>query len=104
MSDKVTSQAYNSVWQLRADAWSSLEETSSKLAGLLVQGQPVDRVRGEVGELLGQLEPIEQYWGFPGQQRFDRLIRLFTAADYDRLARSVAGINRALVTDSFRDG
>ena len=104
MTGNVNSLAYNSVWQLRADAWSNLEEASSRLAALLAAGQPGDEVREELGRLLELLDPIEQYWGFPGKQRFEQVLRLSAAADYDRLARMVAGINRALVTDSFRDG
>jgi arginine/lysine/ornithine decarboxylase len=104
MANDVTAQAYNSVWQLRADAWSDLEENSSRLAGLLAQGDAVDDVRDRVGALLAVLDPIEQYWGFPGRQRIDQLIRLFAAVEYDRFARMVAGINGALVTDSFRSG
>ena len=32
------------------------------------------------------------------------MARLFAAADYDRFARTIAGINRALATDSYRSG
>ncbi|HEU4346892.1 MAG TPA: hypothetical protein VFR35_03795, partial [Actinoplanes sp.] len=104
MTGNVNSLAYNSVWQLRADAWSNLEETSSLLAALLAQGRPAEHVREEIGRLLDLLDPIEQYWGFPGKERFEQMLRLYAAADHERLARTIAGINRAVVTDSFRDG
>ena len=32
MSDKVTSQAYNSVWQLRVDTWSSITDVTKRLS------------------------------------------------------------------------
>jgi arginine decarboxylase len=54
--------------------------------------------------MLGLLDSIESYWAFPGGHRFERARRLFDAGDFPRLARLVAAINQALVTDSYRSG
>src|SRR5438132_10115683 len=100
MADVVNPLAYNSVWQLRADAWSRLEEVSERLSTGAAADGPIERATGQASYLLGLLNPIESYWAFPGNQRFDEVRRLFDVGDFGGLAHLVAGINRALVTDS----
>ncbi len=95
---------YNSLWQLRADSWSALEEASERLAVAVAQERSSERLVNEVTSLLDVLAPMEVYWAFPGMQTFQHARRLFGAGKYDRLARLIAGINRALITDSYRNG
>jgi len=95
---------YNSLWQLRADSWSGLEEASERLAVAVTQERPTERLVKEVDRLLDVLAPMEVYWAFPGVQTFQHARRLFGAGKYDRLARLIAAINRALITDSYRNG
>src|SRR6478752_805792 len=95
---------YNSLWQLRADSWSGLEEASERLAIAVTQERPTERLVKEVDRLLDVLAPMEVYWAFPGVQTFQHARRLFGAGKYDRLARLIAAINRALITDSYRNG
>jgi len=95
---------YNSLWQLRADSWSGLEEASERLAVAVTQERPTERLIKEVDRLLDVLAPMEVYWAFPGVQTFQHARRLFGAGKYDRLARLIAAINRALITDSYRNG
>jgi arginine decarboxylase len=102
MADVVKPLAYNSVWQLRADAWSRLEEVSERLATGVAADGSMEQATGQTRYLLGLLDPIESYWAFPGNQRFDEVKRLFDVADFGGLAHLVAGVNRALVTDSYR--
>ena len=96
--------AYNSLWQFRNDSWSSLEEASTQLVLAGTQCRPTDPPAETVSGLLDALAPIERYWAFPGAQRFHDMRRLFTAGKYDRFAAMVSGINRALVTETYRDG
>jgi arginine decarboxylase len=96
--------AYNSLWQLRADTWSSLEESASQLAVAGAAQRPVDQLAQTVAGQLGTLEAIERFWAFPGTQAFQEARRLFTAGKYDRFATVIKRINRALVTDSYRSG
>jgi len=95
---------YNSLWQLRADSWSGLEEAGERLAVAVTQERPTERLVKEVDRLLDVLAPMEVYWAFPGVQTFQHARRLFGAGKYDRLARLIAAINRALITDSYRNG
>ena len=96
--------AYNSLWQFRNDSWSSLEEAGTQLVLAGNQSRPTDPSAETVSGLLEGLAPIERFWAFPGGQRFQEIRRLFAAGTYDRFAAMVSGINRALVTESYRDG
>jgi arginine/lysine/ornithine decarboxylase len=96
------SPAYNSLWQVRTDAWSGLEESAAQLALAGSQHHPVEQLTETIRDLLDVLGPIERFWAFPGTQYFQKARRLFTAGKYDRFATLVSGINRALATDSFR--
>ena len=96
--------AYNSLWQVRNDAWSSLEEATAHLAVAGSHQHPVERLTETVTESLNVLGPIERFWAFPGAQAYQKVRRLFTAGKYDRCAALVARLNRALATDSYGGG
>jgi arginine decarboxylase len=96
------SNAYNSLWQVRTDAWSALEESTAQLALAGAQQRPVEQLTDTVAEALDILAPIERFWAFPGMQAFYRVRRLFGTGKYDRCATMVSRINRALATDSYR--
>src|SRR5690349_14412173 len=104
MSAGANLKAYNSLWQLRNDAWSSLEESAIQLARAEAQQRPVEKLVETVTELLDVLGPIERFWAFPGAQAHREAQRLFAADTYDRLAALVTKANRALVTESYLHG
>jgi len=97
-------QAYNSTWQIRNDAWCSLEESSAQLVLAGAQHRTVEDLDQTISRLLDVLGPIERFWAFPGMAAFQKVRRLFTTGKYDRFAALVRGINRALATDSYRTG
>jgi arginine decarboxylase len=96
------SNAYNSLWQVRTDAWSTLEESTSQLAVAGAQQHPVERLAEPVTQALDVLAPIERFWAFPGMSALYKARRLFATGKYDRCATIVARINRSLATDSYR--
>ena len=96
------SNAYNSLWQVRNDAWSRLEESTSQLALACSQQRPVEQLTEAVAESLDVLGPIERFWAFPGLPAYQKVRRLFAAGKYDRCATVVARLNRALASDSYR--
>src|SRR6516165_3078805 len=100
----VGSNAYNSLWQVRNDAWSTLEESTAQLAWAGAQQRPVEQLTATTAEALDVLAPIERFWAFPGMQAFYKVRRLFATGKYDRCAILVARINRTLATDSYRGG
>jgi arginine decarboxylase len=94
--------AYNSLWQFRADAWSSLEESATQLALACAQQRPAETLLEAITGQLDVLGPIERFWAFPGGSAFLEIRRLFAGGHYDRFSIAVGGINRALITDSYR--
>src|ERR1700733_2060740 len=98
------SNAYNSLWQVRTDAWSALEESTAQLALAGAQQRPVEQLTGAIADALDVLAPIERSWAFPGMPAFYKVRRLFATGKYDRCASMVARINRTLATDSYRGG
>ncbi|WP_123023204.1 aminotransferase class I/II-fold pyridoxal phosphate-dependent enzyme [Mycolicibacterium stellerae] len=102
MSDN--SHAYNSVWQIRGDAWCRLEEAADRLTRPTTDGALKDEYSQICRDLLATLTPLEPYWAYPGSPQFSRVQRLFNAGSYDKFAHTVARINRALTTESYRTG
>ena len=98
------SRAYNSVWQLRADAWCRLEDAADQLTRDTATGEPTDKHRDICEDLLARLTPFEPYWAYPGALQFAKVHRLFAAASYDQFAQAVTQINHALTTESYRLG
>ena len=96
--------AYNSVWQLRADAWCRLEDAADQLTRRAAAGKSTDKHQAICDDLLARLTPLEPYWAYPGALQFSRVHRLFATASYDKFAQAVTQINRALTTESYRLG
>ena len=97
-------KAYNSLWQFKADAWSSLEDAAVQLSLASAGKQALERAVDTATELLDVLAPIERLYAFPGTQEFSKVRRIFASGKYDQFAAVVGEINRAFVTDSFRTG
>ena len=104
MVEAVRARGYNSLAQLRSDAWSSLEEESEQLGLAVAAGRPVEVWVARVTALLDQLAPIERYWAYPGPSAFQQGRRLFAAGKYTRFERAITSVNRSLVTDRYRSG
>ncbi|HEY1968198.1 MAG TPA: AMP-binding protein, partial [Pseudonocardia sp.] len=104
VTGRVNPLGYNSLWHLRADGWTSLEEGGQQLVETAAQGGPTEQLIRSVNDTLALLTPIETYFAFPGTQTFGQLRRLFAAGRYDQFALTVARINRCMVTESYRAG
>ena len=102
MADR--SHAYNTLWQVRADAWCRLEEAADRLSGPTTPAKVKELYATKAADLLTRLTPVEPFWAYPGSSQFARLQRLFAAGQHDKFARTVTRINRALTTDSYRSG
>ena len=70
MSDN--SRAYNSVWQLRGDAWCRLEEAADRLTRPTTNGALKEEYVAICRDLLTTLTPLEPYWAYPGSPQFSR--------------------------------
>jgi arginine decarboxylase len=105
MVDQAGADAYNSWWQFRADSWSRLEEATGRIVTALRRVKPIDQsMTDAVHTQCAALAPLEQFWAFPGHAAFGVVQELAAVGAWERLARLVARINRALVTESYRTG
>jgi arginine decarboxylase len=102
MASQLRPGVLNSVWRQRRDGWTDLEEAASRVAQLSAQARAADEPTGKVRDLLNLLDPIEHFWAFPGHRRFEQVRRLFSQSDFNRCARLVADINRALADETYR--
>ena len=100
----VGANAYNSLWQVRNDAWSSLEEAIAQLALAHVEQRPVDQLTQTATAALNLLEPMERFWAFPGPRAYQKVRRLFAARHYEQCAALVARLDGALATDTYGGG
>ncbi|WP_406841849.1 aminotransferase class I/II-fold pyridoxal phosphate-dependent enzyme (plasmid) [Streptomyces sp. AHU1] len=98
----LTASVYNSVGQMRADAWSSLEELARRWAEGPSIGIFAQQTAQQLEELFELLTSIENCWAFPGKTGFIELRRLYELGDRQRLAQRVMELNRALGTDAYR--
>lgn len=93
---------YFSASQLRLDTWHSLKHLSAQLAERPEAGDGHERLPEKVNTTLQDLAPIETYWAFPSEARFDDLRRTLARGEYESLARAVGYIVRALTSASYR--
>ena len=98
------SSVYNSVGQMRADAWSRLEDSASRLARLAATGKPTDATMAICAEAMAQLAPIEPYWAYPGENQFAKLERIFSTGDFAKFTLAVNHITHALAHETYRFG
>ncbi|MGH3150527.1 MAG: hypothetical protein ACRDOB_07340, partial [Streptosporangiaceae bacterium] len=96
--------AYNSVWQLRADAWNSLEDATGRLLDAAARGVERGALTRQVNDLLALLDPIEHYWAYPGRRHFLELRELLARDAYDQLHKLTACVTRALTGDAHPRG
>jgi arginine decarboxylase len=88
--------AYNSVGQLRADAWNSLKDATGRLPDAATRGAGKEALTRHVSGLLELLDPIEHYWSYPGRRDFMELRELLARDAYGQLHTLTARITRAL--------
>ncbi len=95
------SQYYNAS-QLRADTWNRLKNITAGLANPSGSEDGRQKLHEKAAKAMDTLEPIESYWAYPGRGNFLHLRRLLQQGDHTVLARNVARIVRALMSDSYR--
>jgi hypothetical protein len=83
MTERLGSPIYTQYVAVAPRHVSNLEEAASRL--LERRSADVDQMH----ELLGVLEPMENYWGFPGRRFFGHMQRLLAAGDVSRFAELV---------------
>jgi arginine decarboxylase len=90
-------RAYNSVWQLRVDTWSSIADVTKRLSDATLPQDQRAALEGDLGQLLNLVAPVETYWAHPGPQRFGQLRKVLAAREYEPAGSTVDAIIRRLV-------
>jgi arginine decarboxylase len=93
---------YRSVWEIRSDSWIQLNDDVARLAQLDPGRGEYKRRHARVGEILERLEPIENYWAFPGRRLFAHLQFYYDTNLMGQLHTAVRRINRALAEHTYR--
>ena len=101
-STRASLSEYYNASQFRVDTWNRLKILTSRLERGRLSGTNSEPLRQETRAALDLLSPIESYWAFPGKTTFTQLRRLLDGEDYFDLARAVARIVRALMSNSYR--
>jgi len=102
LSTGTSLNTYYNASQLRADAWNRVKDNTARLAEASRRKAESGALRLVVEQDLRLLEPVESYWAFPGKHCMAHLWGLFGGQEHAALARAVAHINRALVSESYR--
>ena len=100
----VNPHAYNSAWQFRADTWCRLEEASLRVSHAAAQGRIPRRLSRRWRACSLSCGHSNATGHFPVSRCSRRCKRQFADGGYDTFGRTVAKMNRALVTESYRAG
>lgn len=83
----------------RRDRWSQLAACADAYGG--GRGSS-DKLLTQIGALLDEMEPLEQYWAYPGAAHMRTLRSLFSGRDAQGLANAVDRIKTSIFSGSYR--
>jgi arginine decarboxylase len=87
---------YNSVWQLRIDAWSSLADSIKRFSHTALPPEQQAVLQREITAVLGLLDPLEMYWAYPGRTGLRQLQENCEVGDYESAMRMAGTVARSL--------
>jgi arginine decarboxylase len=83
----------------RRDRWSQLAACADAWGGGRGSG---DKLATQIGALLDELEPLENYWAYPGAGLMRSVRGLLTSKDAQGLANAVDRIKTSIFSGSYR--
>ncbi len=93
---------YFKAYQPRLDYWNNIKSHAVKLADERLPTKRMTQHKKQISETLSALAHSEQYWGFPGVARYQKLRQLFEKGDYPAFAKATSKIMRLLMNDGYR--
>lgn len=84
----------------RIDRWRTLHRLARKLA---TAPQDADTYVTQFRDVIDELQPLEQFNGYPGVELFSQVEARLSQHDWPALARLVGRISTALLSNSYRD-
>lgn len=93
---------YFNAFQPRLDSWNNIKNHATKLTDSRLPAKRLTQHKKVISETLDALKHSEQYWGFPGAARYQKLLQLFDKGEYQQFARVVNKVVRLLMNDGYR--
>ena len=97
--DELSLADFFSANDARRDRWSQLAACADAYGG--GRGSS-DKLLGQIGTLLDEMEPLEQYWAYPGAAHMRTLRSLYSGRDAQGLANAVDRIKTSIFSGSYR--
>lgn len=88
-----------SATEARRDRWSQLAACAEAYAGGRASA---DKLGPQIGALLDELEPLENFWAYPGPALMRSLRELFTGGDAQGLANAVIRVKSSIFSGAYR--
>ena len=97
--DELSLADFFSANDARRDRWSQLAACADAYGG--GRGSS-DKLLAQIGALLDEMEPLEQYWAYPGAGHMRTLRSLYSGRDAQGLANAVDRIKTSIFSGSYR--
>jgi arginine decarboxylase len=88
--------------EARSDRWCEMNTVGRAWEAAIAQGQPGDKLHADAARLLGDINPMESYWAYPGPRLMATVRETIDEASAAVFARLVQKISNALLTGSYR--
>ncbi len=88
--------------EARTDRWSEMNTLGRMWEAAVAQRQPAEKIHARAAQLLGEVNPMENYWAYPGSRLMATIRESIDEANAGVFARLVQKISNALLTGSYR--
>lgn len=89
--------------QLRLDTWNNLKYAMRRYEAASQRGKNTSRLQAEIISYFEILEPIENYFAFPGKHILRQLKEQFNHQERYTVSETLSNVVRMLVSDAYRD-
>ncbi len=88
--------------EARIDRWRQLNATSRAWEASIAKGKPDDKLHVEAAQIFTEIQPLEDYWAFPGPRLMATISEALEQRNAAVFARLVQKTSNALLTGSYR--
>ena len=93
---------HRSVWEMRADGWLSLVDDLGRLATLPREHRDWEPRLAHIKSITSSLQPIENYWAFPGGRVFAEFCSWIERGELARAHQTARRVHRMLAAQTYR--
>jgi arginine decarboxylase len=101
-SNVLTLSDFFAAAERRSDCWAKLSVVGRAWAAAATRGQPTEALAAEAAQLMAEIEPLEEFWAYPGLRLMNLLREQLASGDAGPFARLVAEIGAALASGAYR--